>query len=367
MRPASAPSTSRATPSYIDGKLITVAGNRRHVVALDPVTGELLWSFREPNTSRYEYSMRKGYGKGITYAEIDGRGVVFITSPGLLSPRARRRHRQAARGMGTSGAYRRLQRHRTVDLVEDLIADWGPWESMDRPYDPNIGIPKEIGYITSSSPPIVVNDTIVVGNSAEQGYLQTRVENVPGDILAYDVRTGDFKWKFHVVPRPGEFGHETWENDAWQWIGDVSSWAPMSTDPELGLVYIVTNGATIDYYGGHHPGDNCSARASSALDAATGERRWHYQMVHPRHLELRHADRAGPDGRDRRRPGGQGALPGDEAGVPVCARPRDGEPIWPNRGAPRPGVQRSGRAALATQPSRPGPRRTTSRDGPRIT
>ena len=78
------PSTARATPSLVDGKLITVAGNRRHVVALDPVSGDLLWSFREPNTHRWEYSMRQGYGKGIAYTEIDGRGVVFITSPAFF-------------------------------------------------------------------------------------------------------------------------------------------------------------------------------------------------------------------------------------------------------------------------------------------
>ncbi len=82
-------------------------------------------------------------------------------------------------------------------------------------------IPAEIGYITSSSPPIVVNDTVVVGNAAEQGYMQTRIENVPGDILGYDARTGDFKWKFQVIPRPGDFGHDTWENDAWEWTGEV--------------------------------------------------------------------------------------------------------------------------------------------------
>ena len=75
---------------------------------------------------------------------------------------------------------------------------------------------------------MIVNDVIVVGNSAEQGYHQTRIENVPGDILAYDARTGKFMWKFHVIPRPGEVGHETWENDAWKWTGDVSSWAPLS-------------------------------------------------------------------------------------------------------------------------------------------
>ena len=85
--------------------------------------------------------------------------------------------------------------------------------------------------ITSSSPPIVVNDVIVVGNSHEQGYNQTRVENVPGDIMGYDARTGEFLWKFHVIPRPGEFGHDTWENNSWLTAGDVSSWAPCRPTP----------------------------------------------------------------------------------------------------------------------------------------
>ena len=139
-------------------------------------------------------------------------------------------------------------------MVADVIRRWEPWVAWDGRYDPYIGIPQEIDYITSS-PPIVVNETIVVGNSVEQGYKQTRLENVPGDILAYDAATDAFKWKFHVIPRLGAVGHETWENDAWEWTGNVSSWAPMSADPELWLVYAGTNHATIDYYGGHHPGD----------------------------------------------------------------------------------------------------------------
>ncbi len=167
----------------------------------------------------------------------------------------------------------------SVDLLKDLIADWEPWLNAKQPYNANDGLPLEIGYITSSSPPIVVNDVIVVGNSAEQGYHQTRVENVPGDILAYDARTGKFMWKFHVIPRPGEFGHDTWENDAWRWTGDVSSWAPLSADPQRGLVYIPTNSATIDYYGGFRPGDNLFGASLIALDVKTGKRVWHYQMV----------------------------------------------------------------------------------------
>jgi glucose dehydrogenase len=278
------PSTPRATPSYVGDKLITVTGDRRHVIALDPNNGELLWSFTEPNTHRYEYSMRKGYGKGVAYAEVPGRGnVVYITTPGFFLWALDADTGQPLQNWGEPIPVPGFSQTGGVDLVADLIEGWGPWENMRRQgaqYDAYQGIPLEIGYITASSPPIVVNGTVVVSNSAEQGYNQTRIENVPGDILAYDAATGAFKWKFHVIPRPGEFGHETWENDAWQWTGDVSSWAPMAADPELGLVYIVTNGATIDYYGGFHPGDNLFSTSVIALDTETGQRRWHYQFVH---------------------------------------------------------------------------------------
>ena len=204
----------------------------------------------------------------------------------------------------------------SVDILKDLIADWEPWLNAKEKYNPNRGLPLELGYITSSSPPIVVNDVIIVGNSAEQGYHQTRIENVPGDILAYDAKTGKFMWKFHVIPRPGEVGHETWENDAWKWTGDVSSWAPLSADPQRGIVYIPTNSATIDYYGGFRPGDNLFGASLIALDVKTGKRVWHYQMVQARHLELRHADGADPARRQRQRPPHSRRVPGDEAGVP---------------------------------------------------
>ena len=139
----------------------------------------------------------------------------------------------------------------------------------------------EVGYITSSSPPIVVNGTVVVGNSHEQGYNQTRIENVPGDILGYNARTGEHKWKFNVIPQSeSEFGFETWDNDAWRWTGDVSSWAPLSADLERGIVYIPTNAPTIDYYGGFRPGDNLFGTSIIALDVQTGQRVWHFQTVH---------------------------------------------------------------------------------------
>ena len=206
-------------------------------------------------------------------------------------------------------------------------------------------MPLELGYITSSSPPIVVNDVLVVGNSAEQGYNQTRVENVPGDILGYDVKTGKFMWKFHVIPRPGEFGHETWENDAWRWTGDVSSWAPMSADPERGLVYIPTNGATIDYYGGFRPGDNLFSTSLIALDVKTGKRVWHYQLV--KHDIWNYDTPTAPVLLDvnvggRRIPG---VFQVDQAGVPLLVQPPDRRADLADRDAAGAAVEGAGREA----------------------
>ena len=262
--------SGRSTPSYINGKLYTVAGPRRHVVAIDPASGETLWSYREPNTVRWEYSMRQDYGKGVAYAEIDGRGVIYIISPAFFLTALDAETGRPLEGFGKPVPIDGFPDTGVVDLLADLGHE----------YDPYDGIPLEKGYITSSSPPIVVDGVIVVGNSAEQGYNQSRIENIPGDILGYDAKTGKFLWKFNVLPRPGEIGHETWENDAWKWTGDISSWAPLSADQERGIVYIPTNGATLDFYGGFRPGDNLFSTSLIALDVKTGKRIWHFQLVH---------------------------------------------------------------------------------------
>ena len=200
---------SRSTPIYVDGTLYTVAGERRTVAAIDPATGETLWTFREPHTTRFDRGMRNGYGKGVAYGEIDGRGVIYTISPAFFLYALDARTGLPLEDWGTPVPLPGFPGAGVVDLLPDLIADWGPWQSWDGAYDPDFGIPRELGYVTSSSPPIVVNGVVVVGNSAEQGYNQTRIENVPGDILGYDARTGDHKWKFNVIPRPGELGHET--------------------------------------------------------------------------------------------------------------------------------------------------------------
>ena len=272
--------TSRSTPSYIDGMLYTVAGSRRTVVAIDAATGETVWTYREPSTERWERSMRASYGKGVGYAEVDGRGVIYIITPGFFLHALDAKTGQPLENWGAPVPLEGFSQTGVVDLLPDLLRDWGPWQAYEGAYDPDHGIPRELGYITSSSPPIVVNDVVVVGSSAEQGYNQTRIENVPNDILAYDARTGEHLWKFHVIPRPGEPGHETWENDAWSYTGDVSSWAPLSADAERGIVYIPTNPPTVDYFGGFRPGANLYGTSLIALDVRTGERVWHFQTVH---------------------------------------------------------------------------------------
>ena len=260
----------RSTPIYVDGKLFSVAGERRTAAAMDPATGETLWTFREPHTLRYERSERYNYGKGVAYAEVDGRGVIYVTTPAFFLHALDAETGRPLEGFGGRVPLEGFPETGSVDMLADL----------GHPYDVYDGIDREVGNITTSSPPIVVDGVIVVGNSSSRGRFNTRIENVPGDILGYDARTGAHLWTFHTIPRPGEFGHDSWENDAWSWSGNTNAWAPLSADPELGLVYIPTDAPTNDYYGGFRPGDNLFANSILALDVHTGERAWHFQTVH---------------------------------------------------------------------------------------
>ena len=270
---------SRSTPIYVDGLLYTVATPRRQVVAIDPATGETIWVFREPETTRFLRSPRRAYGKGVAYGEVDGRGVIYITSPAFFLWALDAKTGQPLESWGAPVPLDDFEQTGVVDLVPHLLEGWGQWERWDEgPYDADYGVPRELGMVTASAPPIVVNGVVVVLVGHQPSYGQTRIENIPGDIMGFDARTGERLWKFHVIPRPGEFGHDTWENDAWMWSGDMSSWAPASADPDLGLVYIVTNASTVQSYSGHRPGDNLFGGTLLALDVQTGERRWHFQI-----------------------------------------------------------------------------------------
>ncbi|MED5443697.1 MAG: PQQ-binding-like beta-propeller repeat protein, partial [Pseudomonadota bacterium] len=332
--------SGRSTPTYVDGILYTVAGPRRHVVAMDPKNGETLWSYREPHTFRYEYSMRKDYGKGVAYAEVDGKGVIYIASPGFFLTALDAKTGKPLEGFGQPVPVEGFPETGVVDMLADLGHE----------YDPYYGVALEKGYITSSSPPIVVGDVVVVGNSAEQGYNQSRIENIPGDILAYDAKTGEFLWKFDVIPGPGQFGHDTWENDAWKWTGDVSSWAPLSADQERGIVYIPTNGATVDFYGGFRPGNNLFSTSLIALDVKTGKRVWHFQMVHhdiwnydtptaPVLLDVQQNGKTVP-----------AIVQVTKQSFAYAFNRETGEPLWPMEERPVPGGLIPGEKLAATQP-----------------
>ncbi len=252
---------NRTTPLYVKGKLYAVAGERRTVVSIDPETGETLWMWRMKPNKRWETSTRKNYGKGVAYAEVNGRDVIYVITPGYYMVALAAETGQPIPSFGING-------------IVDLHLGLG-----DYPVEADTGVLAS-GDITSSSPPIIVNGVIVVGNSHDRGYYPNKKENIPGHIRGYDVATGEMLWRFNVVPQEGEFGNDTWDTDAWKYTGNVSAWAPLSADSELGLVYIPTDTPTNDYYGGDRPGDNLFGTSLIALDVKTGKRVWHYQMVH---------------------------------------------------------------------------------------
>ncbi len=359
-RGASPEYTARSTPVFVDGVLYTVVGQRRQVVAIDAATGETLWVFREPETMRYLRSPRTDFGKGVAYAEVDGRGVIYITSPAYFLWALDAKTGQPLEDWGTRIPVEDFSPTGGVDLIPDLVGDWGPWREFMADggiYDPEHGIPRQLGMVTTSSPPIVVNGVVVVLVGHEPSYAQSRIENVPGDIMGYDARTGRHLWKFHVIPRPGEFGHETWENDAWKWSGDMSSWAPASADPELGLVYIVTNASTVMNYTGHRPGDNLFGGSLLALDVQTGERRWHFQIHHSD--QWNYDIPTAPILMDLTVDGEQipAVIQNTKQGLVFAFNRETGEPIWPIEERPVVQTQVPGNYTSPTQPypTRPEP------------
>lgn len=128
--------------------------------------------------------------------------------------------------------------------------------------------------VALTSPGIVYKDVIIVG-----GRNPETLPAAPGDIRAYDVRTGKLRWSFHTIPHPGEFGYETWPRDAWKYSGAANNWAGMAVDPKRGIVYVPTGSAAFDFYGADRVGDNLFANCLIALNAETGERIWHFQGV----------------------------------------------------------------------------------------
>jgi quinoprotein glucose dehydrogenase len=128
-----------------------------------------------------------------------------------------------------------------------------------------------------TSPPVILRDVIVVGSSVMDWWAWR--PSPPGDVRGFDVRTGRQLWTFNTIPQAGEPGVETWDNESWKENGNTNVWAPMSADEELGYVYLPISTPTNDYYGGHRPGDGLYGDSLVCIDAATGKKVWHYQLV----------------------------------------------------------------------------------------
>ncbi len=247
----------KVTPLMVGGVLYFTAGWRRTVVAADARTGETLWIYRIDEGERTRFSPRQNSGRGVSYwrgenGESDR--IIFIT-PGYQLIALNPENGQPISQFGKQGV---------VDLKTQLEGD--------------IDLVKSA--IGSTSPPIIVNDVIVVGSCFATGLAPPSRNQIPGDITAYDVRSGERIWTFHTIPKEGEYGNESWENESWKYTGNVGAWTSFSADPELGLVYVPLEAATGDFYGGHRPGDNLFSQSIVCLDIKSGKRVWHYQTVH---------------------------------------------------------------------------------------
>ena len=290
----------RTTPLYANGRLFTVATTRRSVMAIDPETGETLWMYRLDEGIRWQKAARQFAGRGPTYWTDGVHERVIVVTPGYHMVSLDARTGVPDPKFGRNGVVDLMQGlgYPMVPLAVDdtgslVISDAAParrakpgetWNPVTRTgADGTVGIDPVNGQIAASSPAIMVNDMIVVGNSSIHGYYPIRVRNIPGFIRGFDVRTGRQVWKFNLVPQPGEFGAETWERGSklgTEGVGKNDAWATYSADPDLGLVYIPVGMPLLDEYGGHRPGHNLFGNSLVALDARTGTRRWHFQMVH---------------------------------------------------------------------------------------
>ena len=287
----------RTTPLYANGRLFTVGTSRRNAYAIDPVTGRTLWKWGMDEGIRWQKAPRRFAGRGLAYW-TDGREErVVVVLPGLHMASLDAKTGAPDPRFGTNGVVDLMAGLglpmvplAVDDTLELAFSDGFPyrqarpgetWDPVTRTgADGTIGV---LGQIANSSPAIVVGDVIVVGNSHIHGYYPIRLANNHSYILGYDIRTGKQLWKFNLIPQPGEFGADTWERGTklgTPGVGKVDAWATYSADPELGIVYIPVGMPLMDEYGGHRPGANLYGNSLVAIDVKTGQRKWHFQMVH---------------------------------------------------------------------------------------
>ena len=308
------------TPLMVDGVLYTTT-SLGQVAAIDPTTGETLWSY-DPGLYLEGRPVNHGFlTRGLAYW-TDGEEERLFYAGGrayLVSIDAK-----------TGEPDRDFGRRGRVDLKRGL------------------GRTIDASLYTVNSPPLVVGDVVVVGSAITEG--TGYQEAPPGHVRGYDVRTGRMKWIFHTIPQPGEFGNETWEGDSWKVAGGANVWTMMSADEELGYIYLPIGSPVTDFYGGHRLGDNLFANSLVCLDAETGERVWHFQMVH--HTVWDYDLPAAPnliditvDGRRIK-----AVAQVTKQGFTFVFDRATGEPVWPIEERPVPQSTVDGERTSPTQP-----------------
>ena len=309
----------RSTPLLIDDVLY--AQNIFGLVeAFDPATGETIWT-QDP----YQQTLLEAAG-------ISSRGIA---------------HWQRGidqRLMTVRGSYLYALNPQTGETFPDF--------GREEPGRVNLAYSAEnANNFALTTSPLVIGNTAIIGgflNGAGDG--GNRKEAAPENIRGFDVRTGELRWEFNVVPRPGEFGYDTWGDGSAEWSGDIGSWCCLSADNELGIVYVPLGAPTSAYYGGHRPGDNLFANSLLALNAETGERVWHFQMIHH---DLWEYDNSSPpilgditvNGRTIK-----AVMQANKNGFVYVFDRTNGEPVWPIIETPVPQSIVEGETTSATQP-----------------
>ncbi len=245
------------TPLMVNGVLYATAGSRRAVIAVDPATGELLWIHGEHEGKRGGAAPRQLSGRGLAYWSDGKEERIFYVTPGyrLICLDAKNGVRIPSFGNGGE-----------VDLKLD----------DDQEIFPDL----TIGEIGIQSAPVVAKDTVIIGAAFREGMTPKSMRNNKGYVRGFDVRTGKRLWIFHTIPKKGEFGYDTWEKGSAEYTGNTGVWTQITVDEQLGLVYLPVESPTSDFYGGHRPGNNLFGESLVCVDLKTGERKWHFQLVH---------------------------------------------------------------------------------------
>ena len=249
------------TPLMVKGVVYATYGTRRSVIALDATTGELLWAHAEREGRRGETAPRQLSGRGLSYWS-DGKGddrILYVT-PGYQLAALDAKSGSLINTFGKSGL---------VDMKQ--FAVYGVNRKIDL-------VNGEIGL--HATPAVTRSGVVLVGSAFREGRTPKTHNNTKGMVLAFDVRTGRKLWQFNTIPRPGEFGNDTWLNESWAVNGNTGVWTQISVDEDLGLAYLPVETPSSDFYGASRPGNNLFGDTIVCVDLKTGQRKWHFQLVH---------------------------------------------------------------------------------------